>query len=175
MAIPSRRWQDLVLVGIGAIPTPTNRRALVLWGRTEGGGGRNNPLNTTMPAPGDSKFNSAGVRNYPDEDTGIRATIRTLQLRYYVAVVGALRRGTLQDIYDAIHRSPWCGRCCQHGQYPAAFAAAGVRLAPRKVCDSSPVAEFPWGWLAFGVAAALGVAWSVKKGYYTRLSAWLQS
>jgi hypothetical protein len=164
MAKPSPTFIAAVLVGIGAVPNPTNVRALVLWGKTEGGGGRNNPLNTTMPMPGDSRFNPVGVRNYPDERTGVQATIKTLNLDYYVGVRGALRAGSMQDIYDAIHGSPWCGRCCQKGQYPIAFAEAGVRLAPKRICPPGTEARGAWlYWIAGGaVATGLGI-WAYTK------------
>lgn len=57
-----------------------------------------NPLDTTRaneangsPIVGATNFNSVGVKNYPDEDTGVRATAITLGLMYYTDIVEALR------------------------------------------------------------------------------------
>ncbi len=63
-----------------------------------------NPLNTTRTkdvqgAPlSFTLFNSAGVCNYPDETTGVIATIATLTDGFYDSILGALRSGNYSDV-----------------------------------------------------------------------------
>jgi hypothetical protein len=82
-----------VLAGIGAPNTPANQQSMSAWIRHEGGGGKNNPLNTTEPEPGATDFNSVGVKNYVSGSQGVEATIATLMGGGYSDVVGALRSG----------------------------------------------------------------------------------
>jgi parallel beta-helix repeat protein len=62
--------------------------ALQIWARYEDTNAQYNPLATTMPThkPGETNFNSAGVKNYPDMETGIDATARTIDLSYYTPI-----------------------------------------------------------------------------------------
>lgn len=45
-----------------------------------------NPLATTWRIPGSTNFNNAGVKNYQNKATGVRATVNTLNLNYYNAI-----------------------------------------------------------------------------------------
>jgi hypothetical protein len=83
-----------VLKKLGANETPEKIKFLEAWRRGEGGHARNNPFNTTKDVPGDAdtKYNSVGVRNYPDPQTGLEATIATLTLPYYKDIVNLLRK-----------------------------------------------------------------------------------
>lgn len=73
----------------------------------EGSGANWNPLDTTEPMPGDSLYNSVGVRNYPTMWAGWQATIKTLTNGYYPQVISALQRGSSSAYVQAIARSPW--------------------------------------------------------------------
>lgn len=86
-------WARAELRTIGAPRTPANVASLVAWQNREGGGGANNPLNSTEPAPGATVFNSVGVRNYPDAATGVAATAVTLRNGNYGDVLSALMSG----------------------------------------------------------------------------------
>ncbi len=88
------RFYTAVLKRLGANITPEKIKFLEAWRRGEGGSAKNNPFNTTKDVPGeaDTKYNSVGVRNYPDHQTGLEATVATLKLSYYREIVDLLRR-----------------------------------------------------------------------------------
>lgn len=83
-----------ILKSIGANETPEKIKFLKAWRQGEGGKALNNPFNTTKDIPGDddTKYNSVGVRNYPDRQTGLEATIATLKLPYYKDLIELLKR-----------------------------------------------------------------------------------
>ena len=87
--------------------------ALMAWEAAEGGhfvagASRYNPLNTTQSMPGDSIFNSVGVRNYPDWATGLTATTQTLSLGFYDQIRAALTDGRdASAVLNAVAASPW--------------------------------------------------------------------
>jgi hypothetical protein len=82
-----------VLATIGAPQTPANIQSIMGWIQREGGGGANNPLNTTLSMPGATDFNSVGVKNYSSISVGILATAKTLLGGGYSDVVSALKSG----------------------------------------------------------------------------------
>lgn len=89
-----------VLATIHAPITAANVASIEAWARREGGGGANNPLNTTLGSkPGQpffgqgSAFNSVGVMNYPSMSVGIMATAQTILGGGYGDVLAALRSG----------------------------------------------------------------------------------
>jgi hypothetical protein len=82
-----------VLATIHAPATPANVASIEAWARREGGGGTNNPLNTTLSMPGATDFNSVGVKNYSSMGVGILATAQTLLGGGYSDIVAALRSG----------------------------------------------------------------------------------
>ncbi len=93
--------------------TGNNVCAVLAWETAEGGefvpgASRYNPLNTTQPMPGDSVFNSDGVRNYPNWTVGLQATTATLNLPFYSTIVDALTHGdNALGVLGAISTSPW--------------------------------------------------------------------
>jgi peptidoglycan hydrolase-like protein with peptidoglycan-binding domain len=83
---------------------------LVKWMTAENTTAEWNPLATTQPEPGDSHFNGVGVRNYPDEATGLRATVTTLRNGYYPHVVHFLTTGEHADTQALDHElQRWSG------------------------------------------------------------------
>ena len=88
-------FANALLSRLRAPTTRRNRQAMVAWMQTEGYGGKNNPLNTTMPMPGSTIFNTHGVRNYVSIDDGVEAAARTLvqsDARYgYAKVIDRFR------------------------------------------------------------------------------------
>lgn len=82
-----------VLGGIGAPTTQANINSVIAWAHREGGGGANNPLNTTLGMPGATNFNSVGVKNFGSMSIGATATVRTLLGGNYSDVVAALKSG----------------------------------------------------------------------------------
>ncbi len=73
-----KEWATKFLRQIGAPRTTRNLRAVVAWIQAEGSEAEWNPLATTKKAPGSTEFNWVGVQNYPDAETGLRATAETL-------------------------------------------------------------------------------------------------
>jgi hypothetical protein len=100
-----------LLKGIGANATPEKIKFLEAWRRGEGGHAKNNPFNTSKNVPGeaDTKYNSHGVRNYPDLQTGLEATIATLKLSYYRDLVDSLRKDdvTAKEIARCASLKKW--------------------------------------------------------------------
>ena len=103
-------FANALLARLKAPTTRRNRQAMVAWMQTEGYGGKNNPLNTTMPMPGSTIFNTHGVRNYVSIDDGVEAAARTLlqsDARYgYAKVIERFRNSrpparTLQALIDS--------------------------------------------------------------------------
>lgn len=102
-------WAVAILQEAGAPVADVNVYALAGWFAREGGGGRNNPLNTTLRARGSTgAINSAGVQNYDNPLDGVAATVETLH--GYPAILLSLRdrRGlTAAGVTGELHE--WSG------------------------------------------------------------------
>lgn len=86
-----------LLATLNAPQTSANVNSILAWINHEGGGGTNNPLNTTLPMPGSTSFNQLGggqgVQNYSSLAVGVLANARTLAGGNYSEIVSALRSG----------------------------------------------------------------------------------
>jgi hypothetical protein len=80
-------WIDDVLHDLGGFPGDAQHSLLAAWHACEGGTATFNPLNTTQKEAGSTQYNSAGVQNYPDQATGLRATVDTLRNGNYDGIV----------------------------------------------------------------------------------------
>lgn len=101
-------WVTGILNGIGAPVTATNIKALEVWHQFEQSGASNNPFNTTLTTGTSTSYNSVGVQNYPDESTGVAATVQTLNQSNMSGIKTALVNGeSLASIEAAINASPW--------------------------------------------------------------------
>lgn len=106
-------FAKLLLEAGGWPVTGNNVCAVVTWEIAEGGhfvaGSTTfNPLNTSLAMPGDSVFNSHGVRNYPDWSTGLVATLNTLRLDFYGGIRDALAAGNdAARVLQAVTATPW--------------------------------------------------------------------
>ena len=106
-------WAKQILSGMGAPSSETNVQAMMRWMAQEGGHSNNsayfNPLNTTKSMPGElGTMNDHGVRKYASWEMGFDATLKTLNLNYYKAVVDAFRSNAdPKEIYHAIITSKW--------------------------------------------------------------------
>jgi peptidoglycan hydrolase-like protein with peptidoglycan-binding domain len=104
-------FYSAIITSLGGKVTDEKMKFLKAWRQGEGGTAKNNPFNTTKDVPGDqdTKYNSAGVRNYPDRQTGLEATIATLKLPYYRDIVSLLQSddATAADLAKAVEASPW--------------------------------------------------------------------
>lgn len=96
-----------VLTRLGLPVTDANLRFMRAWQKAEGGDGTN-PFNTTQDAPGATNFNSVGVKRYPDAQTGVDATVKTLSNGLYTNILDALRNGNdPMAAATALANSPW--------------------------------------------------------------------
>jgi hypothetical protein len=86
-----------ILKKLGVKETAEKIKFFLAWRQGEGGQARNNPFNTSKDVPGDAdtKYNSHGVRNYPDRQTGLEATVATLKLPFYKEILDLLRKDTV--------------------------------------------------------------------------------
>jgi len=83
-----------ILQALGAPVNPANVGSLNDWFALEGGGGANNPLNTTLATSGSTgSINSVGVQSYGTPAEGVAATVDTLDSGSYSAIVAALKSG----------------------------------------------------------------------------------
>lgn len=80
------------------------------WTVAEGTKARFNPLATTYDGiEGQWEFNSAGVKNYPDRDSGLRATVATVTMGFegYSDIVSGIRSNDVNLAQSGLTRSPW--------------------------------------------------------------------
>lgn len=86
-----------ILKELGVNETAEKIKFLMAWRQGEGGEARNNPFNTSKHIPGtvDTKYNSHGVRNYPNRKTGLDATVATLRLSHYKEIIDLLKKDTV--------------------------------------------------------------------------------
>lgn len=85
-----------VLQGIGAPATDDNIEFLSTWSSIEGSRAQNNPFNLTMRLPGSTPLDSGnrnGVQNYPTQEIGIQAMVKTMVLARNYVLVSALKSG----------------------------------------------------------------------------------
>ena len=109
-------WIKAVLSGLGAPATAANVDSMMDWISHEsvfpggnGEGGKWNPLNTTQTESGSTSYNSVGVQNYPDEQTGINATIQTLNNGNYGDILMMLKSGQGLKSGASAGLSKWSG------------------------------------------------------------------
>jgi hypothetical protein len=106
-------WASKILKGIGAPVTENNLRAMVSWMHAESSAannyqGWNNPLNTTNTEPGSISKNNVGVQQFVNEASGIKATLETLDLPYYKAIVEDFKNNSpVSETLREITASKW--------------------------------------------------------------------
>lgn len=132
---------------LNAPVTPEANRFLDAWTRAEGTKAAFNPLATTQGAPGATSFNSVNVRNYPDFNTGLRATAQTLLNGRYDPIVQGLRSGTATatQLAQAVANSPWGtgGGVLRALGSPAGATAVPTTAAPLPSGPAMPSASPP--------------------------------
>jgi hypothetical protein len=103
-------WAVAILDAMGAPVTEANVYSLAGWFLREGGGGQNNPMNTTLGSQYPA-INSVGVRDFPTPEIGVQETVATL-MNGYGAVVASFRAGVgleHPDSTTAIELRLWSG------------------------------------------------------------------
>jgi peptidoglycan hydrolase CwlO-like protein len=112
-------WAGALLGDLGDDICRNDLVVVVAWETAERTAAGWNPLATTYAMPGDSRFNSSGVRNFRSMGQGIRATILTLRTAShgYEAILSDLA-GCADPMVtaQAINASAWC-RGCAGGAY----------------------------------------------------------
>jgi hypothetical protein len=129
-------------------------QALQAWARMENTKAQWNPLATTLKKPGSSDFNSAGVKNYPDQATGIQATADTILYSpsgsgsYYKAIQEMLSQESFnrQELQVALNK--WSG----NGPYVPGLLDQWAALWSEKVAKESTEAAAPVASVAKPVA-----------------------
>lgn len=111
---PIARFATDLLTNLAVPATPSNVSAVRASG--EGSRARFNPLDTTQPEPGTTPYNAnAGVpvENYPDYQSGVTATVATLEpggrpSPLYGGILAALQAwSSATAVEDAVAASPW--------------------------------------------------------------------
>lgn len=107
-------WADQILADLGDPATTANVQSLIDWFQREGGGGQNNPLNTTLKTTGYSgSINSVGVASYATSAEGAQADAATIGGGGYPAISAALKSGAgivgSTDSNVASELSKWSG------------------------------------------------------------------
>jgi hypothetical protein len=106
-------WARGLLAADRLPQTSCNLSAILEWEAREGGGFGNqaayNPLNVNPgPGAGWPGYSAIGAWAFPDAQTGLRYTVKTLNNGYYGGILTALRRGnSAQAVCNAIMASPW--------------------------------------------------------------------
>jgi hypothetical protein len=104
-AFPGRRaWAADFLRAAGLPVTTCNVNAITAQAAAENSNARFNPLDTERQEPGNTLYNSAGVRNYVSLAQGLHATVVTLYNGHYPGVIAALRAG---HNAEAVARAIW--------------------------------------------------------------------
>lgn len=91
------------------LPVSTNNvQSMVCWMASENTTAEWNPQATTEPAEGATDFNSAGVKNYPNEAVGLDAFLATIHNGAYQTILDCLARSASPaETCSAIVNSPW--------------------------------------------------------------------
>lgn len=121
MSFTREQWCRDVLAALGnKSPNMSTIYFMVGWTLAEtltNSGAKFNLLNTTwnMLVQGQTDFNSVGVKNYPDYNTGIQATVRSLNDGYYPTILSALKNNFpfIDNLTSPIlnELNKWCGGC----------------------------------------------------------------
>lgn len=133
MTVSYGAWAQSFLTALGAPASRGNMVAVIAWEAAEGTMATWNPLATTISMPGNTVYNSHGVKNYRSKEQGIEATIMTLRRpgHGYDSIVASLRAGAeAMETSRAINRSDWC-RGCAGGTYVVGFIPAVERYYDR--------------------------------------------
>jgi len=102
-------WANQFLQRIDAPITADNLDTVVTWIHNENGHSFN-PINTTWGKSHDEwpVVNDHGVKAYPDWNTGLRASVATIQESQYSEMLDALKRGTTpQEFGGLLMPTPW--------------------------------------------------------------------
>lgn len=108
----AKTWAQKLLQADGAPDTPANEQFVYDWERSEGGGGKYNPLNQG-PVPGHPELTTTGSQygggaaDFANYQAGIQGAVDYLNMPNYTAVQAALKAGNANQARSALIASPW--------------------------------------------------------------------
>lgn len=118
-------WAKDFLAELGAPDTPADEQFIYDWEKSEGGGGKYNPLNEG-PVPGHPELTTTGSQygggaaDYASWQAGLQGAVDYLNMSNYTAVRSALMQGNADAARTALIQSPWAA---SHYGYGASFAS----------------------------------------------------
>lgn len=159
-------YYQAVLEGIGAPVSPNNLRYMAAWQAAEGGTATNNAFNTTEAASGATNYNSVGVKNYPDEQTGIMATVKTLLNGRYNNLVNDMRadadpKKTAGELDELSTWGTGAGVLSRLGSTPAAGTPPSSTTSTTTVSTVTPTAPSTTGTPAIAAGGIGGTAMKI--------------
>ena len=119
-------WAKELLAADHAPDTPATEQFIYDWEKSEGGGGKYNPLNQG-PVPGHSELTTTGEQygggaaDYASYSAGIQGAVDFLNMPNYAAVQKALQNGDASGARAALIQSPWAE---SHYGWGASFSNA---------------------------------------------------
>lgn len=175
------------LQAIGAPTTPGNIQFMYQWQKSEGGGGKYNPLNMG-PVPGADKLTSTGQQygggaaDYVSWNASLAGFLAYMNMPNFVPVRKALQANNPNQAKMLLWASPWAASHYGNGSAwsnasipsldPSATAAAGsaAGMAGTAWQDAQKV----WGDLQGGVdpTSALGIAGDYAGAAGTAVAGW---
>jgi hypothetical protein len=93
VAPTAQNYFTLFLQGLGMPVTQDNLNALYGVAQLEGWNNRYNPLNVVQQEPGSTAYNSVGVQQYADFDSGVKGAVSLFSNSHWTGVRAALQQG----------------------------------------------------------------------------------
>lgn len=119
-------WAQQLIQALGVPNTASNIEFIYQWEKSEGGGGKYNPLNQG-PVPGAPTMTSTGQQygggaaDFVSWASGIQGAVDYLHMSNYTKVLAALKAGDGNAAKTALWSSPWAS---SHYGYGSAWSGA---------------------------------------------------
>lgn len=107
-------WAESLLTALHAPLTPSNIQFVYDWEKSEGGGGKYNPLNQG-PVPGQPGLTTTGSQygggaaDFASWEAGLEGSVAYLNMPAYAGIKNALLVGNGDAARSALIASPWAG------------------------------------------------------------------
>lgn len=121
-------WAKQLLQNIGAPVSASNVQFVYDWEKSEGGGGKYNPLNQG-PVPGHPELTTTGSQygggaaDYASWQAGLQGATDYLNMPNYTHVLAALKSGDSSGARNALWASPWAA---SHYGYGSAWYSGSI-------------------------------------------------
>jgi len=154
-------WARDLLSRLGAPDNPSNEQFVYDWEKSEGGGGKFNPLNQG-PVPGHPELTTTGSQygggaaDYASWDAGLQGAVDYINMPNYTAVKAALMAGNGAQARSALIQSPWAashygnGSAFSNAAVPGqasalpGFTGSGSDTGPGGVTGASNITQASW-------------------------------